>query len=70
MQVIGEYLPLAALALIVFLIVRARVGAGGVRVSLARFAPKPRVKKQPGTLLRFEPSKMDDELRALLRKRR
>jgi hypothetical protein len=69
MQVIGEYLPLAVVALIAFLIVRSRAGTGAVRIPLPRFAPKPRAKK-PGTLLRFEPSKMDDELRALLRKRR
>jgi hypothetical protein len=70
MQALGAYLPLAAVALIVVLIVRSRFARSGPRFTLPRFAPKPRPKKPAGTLLRFEPGKMDDELRALLRKRR
>jgi hypothetical protein len=69
MQEIGAFVPPAAIAVIVFLIVRARLGRAGMRFSMPRFTPRPRPKKT-GTLLRFEPSKLDDELQALLRKRR
>ncbi len=71
MHEIGAFVPLAFVALIAFLVIRARVSAPGrsaARWSFPRLA-FPR-KKRKLKLVPFDPAKMDDELAQLLRKRR
>jgi hypothetical protein len=78
---IGAFVPLAFVALIAFLVIRARISGPGrpaarfsgpgrpaTRWSFPRLA-LPR-KKRKLKLVPFDPAKMDDELAQLLRKRR
>jgi hypothetical protein len=71
MNLVAQIVPIAFVVLLVALIVRSRFGrisfGDMFRHGVARVRP---VKKKPGVVLPFDRSKMDDELNALLRKRR
>jgi hypothetical protein len=77
MQLVGPLLPLAALALIAFLIVRSRVAPrsyGGTPRPWSFPRPKPvrprRPPRPPATLIPFDRDKMDAELARILREKR
>ncbi len=67
----AQIVPIVFVLIVVVLIVRPLIARGSVgnafRRRVVRVKP---VKKQPGVVLPFDRSKMDDELNALLRKRR
>jgi hypothetical protein len=71
MNVVAQIVPIAFVVLVIALIVRSRFGRMSLGDSFRRNAARIRpVKKKPGVVLPFDRSKMDDELNALLRKRR